>query len=351
MLEQHSQDAHKRHGCGNLALTGAVQYRLERRQFRYVELDDARRALRQEATQLGTALEHVAHLVAVLRRLAKRQLGNVLIAHRNVEAIAQFAQRLIAELFLLVGHHLPFGRLAEPEALDRLGQDYGGPPACLHRRGVGRVHLAGIMAAAVETPDVFVRHVGDHFLKARILAEEMLARIGAALGLEILILAIDALLHDFAQQALVVTRQQPIPARSPDYLDHVPAGAEKRGLQFLDDLAIAAHRPVEALQIAVDDEHQVVELLAHRHRYRAHGFGLVHLPVTAKRPYLAIRSRHQAAMLEIAYEARLIDRHHRPQAHRHGRKLPEIRHQPGVRIGAQAAAVDFLPEPTQLILA
>ena len=58
-----------------------------------------------------------------------------------------------------------------------------------------------------------------------------------------------------------------------------------------------------------------------------------------------------AAALEIAQEARLIDRHQRPQAHRDRRELPEIRHQPGMGIGRQALAADFLPEVDELILA
>ena len=51
---------------------------------------------------------------------------------------------------------------------------------------------------------------------------------------------------------------------APDHLDHVPAGAAEIGFQLLDDLAVAAHRAVEALQVAVDDEDQVVEPLARR---------------------------------------------------------------------------------------
>jgi hypothetical protein len=48
----------------------------------------------------------------------------------------------------------------------------------------------------------------------------------------------------------------------PRSLDDVPAGAAEDAFEFLDDLAVAAHRAVEALQVAVDDEDQVVELLA-----------------------------------------------------------------------------------------
>ncbi len=38
----------------------------------------------------------------------------------------------------------------------------------------------------------------------------------------------------------------------------------KRGFQFGDDLAVAAHRSIQPLQVAVDDEDQIVELLARR---------------------------------------------------------------------------------------
>ena len=148
-------------------------------------------------------------------------------------------------------------------------------------------------------------------LQLGILAEEMLARVRAALGLEVLVLAVDALFHHAAQQALRVARQQRIPARAPDHLDDVPAGAEERGLELLDDLAVAAHRAVEALQVAVDDEHQVVELLAHRQRERAHRLRLVHLAVAEEAQTLRSDGRRQAAVLQVALKARLVDRHHR----------------------------------------
>jgi hypothetical protein len=208
-----------------------------------------------------------------------------------------------------------------------------------------------IVTAAVEAPDVLVGHVGDHLLELWILAEEVLASVGAALGLEVLVLAVDALFHHTAQQAVGVARQQRIPARAPQHLDDVPAGAHERGLELLDDLAVAAHRTIEALQVAVDDEHEVVELLAHRQRERAHALGLVHLAVAEERPDLAIARGHEAAVLHVALEARLVDGHHRPQAHRHRRELPEVRHEPRMRIRRQAVAARLLAEVLELVLA
>src|SRR5580698_10783193 len=108
------------------------------------------------------------------------------------------------------------------------------------------------MAAAVEMPYLLIRHVGDHFLEFRILTEEMLARIGAAFGFEILILAIHALFHHALQEALGIARQQRIPPPTPQNLDDVPARTQEGRLELLNDLAVAAHRPVEPLQIAID---------------------------------------------------------------------------------------------------
>ena len=246
---------------------------------------------------------------------------------------------------------LPLAGLAEPEPLDGLGEDHRGPAGRRHRLGIGIPDLAGIVTAAVEVPDLLVRHVGDHRLQVGIRAEEMLARIGAALGLEVLVFAVHGFFHALAQQARRVAGQQRVPARAPQHLDDVPAGAEEGGLELLDDLAVAAHRAVEPLQVAVDDEHEIVELLAHRHRDRTHRLGLVHLAVAEEGPDLAIGRLDQPAVLQIPRKARLVDRHHRPESHRHGRELPEVRHQPRVGIRRQALAADFLAEVMQLVFA
>ena len=68
----------------------------------------------------------------------------------------------------------------------------------------------------------------------------------------------------------------------------------KIAFQLLDDLAVAAHRAVEPLQVAVDDEDQVVELLAAGQRDGAQALGLVGLAVAQERPDLA-RSRSRPA--------------------------------------------------------
>ena len=90
------------------------------------------------------------------------------------------------------------------------------------------------------------------------------------------------------QQPAGIARQQIVPARAPDHFDYVPAGAEKRRFQFLNDAAVAAHRPIQPLQIAVHHEDQVVELLARSQRQRAQRFRLIRFAVAQKRPNFAL---------------------------------------------------------------
>ena len=58
-----------------------------------------------------------------------------------------------------------------------------------------------------------------------------------------------------------------------------------------------------------------------------------------------------AAVVQVVVEPRLVDGVQRAQAHRHGGELPEVGHQPRVRVGRQAAAgvAVLLAEAVELI--
>ena len=140
------------------------------------------------------------------------------------------------------------------------------------------------------------------------------------------------------QQAIAIGLNERIPIAAPDHLDDVPSRAAENRFQFLNDLAVAAHRAVEALQIAVDDENQVVEPFARSQRDRAERFRFVHFAVAQERPDFAAGRGLQPAIFEIFDEARVIDRLNRAESHRDGRKFPEVGHEPGMRIGRESAA-------------
>jgi hypothetical protein len=211
------------------------------------------------------------------------------------------------------------------------------------------VHLDRVVAAAVERPDLVVAHVGHALEQHRVGAEEVLAHVGAVARLVGLVVAVDRGVHARPQAAVVVRGQQRVPAGAPDDLDHVPARAAEHGLELLDDLAVAAHRPVEPLQVAVDDEDEVVEPLPAGERDRAERLGLVRLAVTEEGPDLAPGRVRQLAALEVLHEARLVDGHDRPEAHRHRGELPEVGHQPRVRVRRDPVARDLLAEAAQVV--
>ncbi len=114
-----------------------------------------------------------------------------------------------------MGRVQALARLAHAEALDGFRQNHGGRAHVRDGGCIGRVDLFRIMAAAIEVPNLLIRHIGDHFLEFGVLAEEMLARVGAALGFEILIFAVHALFHHALQEALLIARQQRVPTRRP----------------------------------------------------------------------------------------------------------------------------------------
>src|SRR6185369_4575039 len=84
---------------------------------------------------------------------------------------------------------------------------------------------------------------------------------------------------------------------------------------------------------------------------RAERFRLVHLAIAHECPDLAALGIENTAPLQVLHEARLVDRHQRSEPHRYRRELPEIGHQPRVRIRRQALATDFLPEMVELVFA
>ena len=107
--------------------------------------------------------------------------------------------------------------------------------------------------------------------------------------------------------------------------------------------------PSQSLQVAVDDEDQVVEPLAPRQRQHAERLRLIALAIADERPDLAVAHGDQAAPVEVLHDVGLIDRLDRPEAHRYRGKLPIVRHQPRVRVGRESAAIHFPAKTVELL--
>jgi hypothetical protein len=267
-----------------------------------------------------------------------------------VQALAQQEELVGRHLLDLVGGVAALHVGAEGPALDRLGQDDGGGALLLRGRLVGRVQLPVVVAAAREVADLLVGEVLDHAPQARVGTEEVLARVGPGLHGVALELAVDGGVHLLEQHAVDVPEEELVPLRAPHHLDDVPACAAEHGLELLDHLAVAAHRAVEPLQVAVDDPDEVVEPLAGGERDRAERLGLVTLAVAQVHPHPRLRGVLEAAVVQVLVEPGLVDGADRPQAHRHRGELPELRHQPGVRVRRQAVAGHLAAEVVELLL-
>src|SRR5437763_9730602 len=109
----------------------------------------------------------------------------------------------------------------------------------------------------------------DHLEQPWIAAKQVLTEVGSALHEILLILSVADLAQPPHQQAIAVVLNERIPVCAPYHLDDVPACSAENRFQFLNDLAVAAHGPVEPLQIAVDHKDQVVEPLARSQGDRA----------------------------------------------------------------------------------
>lgn len=93
----------------------------------------------------------------------------------------------------------------------------------------------------------------------RIFAEEVLTNVSAVFGFEGLVVAVNGFVHQLNQLTAGVFTQQLIPTAAPDNLDNVPASTTEDAFQFVNDFAVTGDRAVQTLQVAVDDEDQVVQ--------------------------------------------------------------------------------------------
>ena len=221
----------------------------------------------------------------------------------------------------------------------------------IHGGFIGVIDLAGIMAAAMQVADFLISHVRHQRRCLGITPEEFGSGVSAAACFECLILAIETLIHQLNQLAGCVLFQETVPVTAPQALDHIPARAAEQAFEFGDHFAIAAHRAIQALQIAVNNEDQIVEFLARGNRNGTGRFRLVHFAIAQKRPYFARGGFNHFAVFEVPHELRLVNGIDGSEAHGYGGELPEILHQPRVRVRRKARTfAQFVTEIFELLL-
>ena len=129
----------------------------------------------------------VLHFWAVGARVQEAKLRHVVVGKRHREAVAEFAQRFVVELLLLMRAHLALAPETHAVALLGLREDHGRLALVLQRRPIGGVDLHRVVAAAVQPVDVRVAHASDEIAQLGVLVEEVLAieaPVGGSIHLE-----------------------------------------------------------------------------------------------------------------------------------------------------------------------
>ena len=304
----------------------------------------------QIATEDAAAFLEIGDFGAGIRRTIQRAVTGGFVRDGNFEAGAEVFDGLFVEFLVLVSRVAGFAGVAQAITFDGFGEDDRGTARVLDGGLVGVVDLERVVAAAVQARELLVGHVFDEFGGFGVAAKEFLTDVGAAFGFKGLVFAVDAFVHQLQKAAGGVLLEQGVPIAAPDAFDDVPAGAAEEAFEFLDDFAVAADRAVEALQVAVDDEDQVVELFAHGDADGAGGFGLVHFAIAQKCPDFPGSFIDELAAFQITHEARLVNGINGAEAHGNGGELPEILHQPRVGIRGKACGVaQFVAEIVELV--
>ena len=223
-------------------------------------------AFGQIAAELAALGLQVLHLGAVGRWPVETQGRDLLIGQRQLESVAKRNQVGLVKLLLTVRGHLALTGAAHPVALLGVSQNHRRLPLVLRGSSVGGVNLHDVVAAALEAVYLLVRHALGQRSQGLVLTKKCFAVVAAVFRSEGLHLAIDGVGKGIGQGTAYVAGKQTIPVATPHQFDDVPAGAGKEVLQLINDAAIAAHRSVKPLQVAIDHPHQVVQLLARGQR-------------------------------------------------------------------------------------
>ena len=201
-----------------------------------------------------------------------------------------------------------------------------------HGGGVGCVNFDHIVTPTLEAVDLLVGHALRQPHQGFVLPKKVLSVVAPVFGGKGLHLPVHGVGKGFEQGPLGVSGQKAVPVAAPHQFDDLPTRSRKQPLQLINNAAVAPHRAVQPLQVAIDHPNQVVQALACGQRERAHGLGLVHFAVAKHAPYLAPLAVEQLAVGQVAHEARLIYGADGPNAHGSCGKLPKIGHQVRVRV-------------------
>ena len=214
-----------------------------------------------------------------------------------------------------------------------------GPPRMFHRALVGVVDLLRIVAAAAQTMQLVVAHVCDQSPAAR----DTCRRIpGGCIRRPWPCSSA----YSPSTTSSIRFSSRPVLSRANSWSQSEPQttlitfqpAPRKAASSSLMILPLPRTGPSSRCRLQLTTKIRLSSFSRGSQRQRAHGLGLVGFAVADERPHFARSFGNDAAILQVAHEARLVDRVQRAESHRDRREAPEVGHQPGMRIRRQARA-------------
>ena len=165
VAQQIFENADQCHRGGDLLLARSLGHRLQHPSG--IGLECLRRCVSvgHEPAERVSSLDHVLDLGCVgSRRVVRRQVGigfECFVADRDLGVVAERLEIVEGQLLHLVGGVTALEVRTERVALDGVREDDGRLTLVRHRCRVSGVHLAVVVSAAVEIPDLIVGPVFD----------------------------------------------------------------------------------------------------------------------------------------------------------------------------------------------
>ena len=131
--------------------------------------------------------------------MIKRRLDYFFIRQWYPKPVSECDQRFVSHFLLLVGRILTFAGFAHAITLHRFRKNHSRLALVRNGSSVCGIYLVWIVSTSIESPYVFIGHVGNHRGQFGVLAKESFADKRTVFRLKCLIFAVNRFFHPLFQ--------------------------------------------------------------------------------------------------------------------------------------------------------